>query len=371
MQAIGPVKPTAPTGGVQDRQVVSLQDRVSSKIEQESHDRKKSRQNETEDTTGGVVPTSFLPSVKELPRLYVTTRLHMGVEPHSPVRDVGSLFALSVARRGSLHGTGSEITAPSGAVEENGPAHVQRSDGEQAETAPRRHVATHVDKAAIVTSEAPNTPTVNAKLLASSMSAIAEVNIDAETGTGVRAGAGMASMAAPGENGNPLVRDTPGMDGVARQADTLRAIPLGDRKSATAGAVEDLSADFSPTTRQTGSSFEQQPSFQRPTTQTKGNTTSTRATRADAGGAFVEGQTTKATKAGPPELTYRFQSWGDGHAVRAQIASQGAVMLNPTSMRVNEALNFASTDSGEAPAWRIDAADASGDDDSNHKRRQR
>jgi len=203
---------------------------------------------------------------------------------------------------------------------------------------------------------------------------MAKVNpsgLPAITGVGIEA---VTAVAKPGESVTPLVGDRSGMKGAAHPAEASSATPFdalfGGRKAAAKHAIEDFPTESAPPARQMTSSFGHQALFDRVTTQAKANATLPRPVRADADGAVGQTQGAKATRPGASELTYRFQSWGDGHAVKAHIASQGAVMFNPSSMRVNAALASARTESAGATAWRIDATDASGDDDSTRKRRQ-
>lgn len=354
MQAIGPIKPAIPTGSVQDRQVISLQDRVSSKIEKESLDRKKFCQNESEDTRGDEALALLLPTARQLPRQHILGRVRTGAE---------SLSALQAATAGPMRGTESEAGHLRGPFEENETTGTQRRDGEQAETALGHRPAARNAKAVIASPVGLKAPTETAKVNPRGLPAI--------TGVGIAA---VTAVANPGESVTPLVGDRSGMEGAAHPAEASSATPFDalfdGRKAAAKHIIEDLSTESTPTARHMTSSFGHQALFDRVTTHAKANATLPRPLRADADGAVAQKPGAKATRPGASELTYRFQSWGDGHAVKAHIASQGAVMFNPSSMRVNAALALARTESAGATAWRIDATDASGDDDSTRKRRQ-
>src|SRR6201996_4268416 len=195
MQAIGPIKPANPTGSVQDRQVISLQDRVSSKIEKESLDRKKFCQNESEDTRGDEALALLLPTARQLPRQHIPGRVRTGAE-------------LQAATAGPMHGAECEAGRLRGPFEENETTGTQRRDGEQAETALGHRLAARNAKAVIATPVGLKAPAEMAKVNPSGLPAI--------TGVGIAA---VTAVANPGESVTPLVGDRSGMEVAARPVD--------------------------------------------------------------------------------------------------------------------------------------------------------
>ena len=366
MQALGPVRPTDPTGSAQDRQVVSLHDRVSLKLERESLDRKKSRQSDPEDGASNEALTLLSSAAEEWPRHHIAIRLPgPGGAPSAPQAETAGL----------THGGQSEASERQRPVEEKESGGAERRGGGLAEAASGPAVAARASKGHFATLVAPGTPTEAASVNPSSPSGVVGNGISADMGAdaeaGVRTGGiAVAPVAASGEGEVQSARGVPGLDGAVLRADATSATHFDDRKGAAMRAVEDTSTESTLPARLASVPFGHQALPDRAATQTKGNAAPAKPMRAEGGDLAARAEGAKATRSGTTELTYRFQSWGDGHAVRAQIASQGAVMLNPSSMRVNAALTSAKTEPAAATTWRIDAADASGDDDSARKRRQ-
>lgn len=67
MQALGPMGPTDPNGSVQDRQVTSLHDRVSSELVEKPPREEALRENELEDNDGAEISAASLSLPSESP----------------------------------------------------------------------------------------------------------------------------------------------------------------------------------------------------------------------------------------------------------------------------------------------------------------
>jgi hypothetical protein len=331
-----------------DDAVVSLNDRLSQVhgIEKRPADDKERRQEETDVPLGADPALPFVALARELPRHHrmsggihaplISSALPVEADVAVPLGEPVPVDAshgempsdrrsqksvtLATAVRGSGHAFDPAAPAVEGERELHGVAKVEapvRSQGERAlQIAPVRESAAngpvlHVDNA----SEAPMTSAAPAD-------------------EGMAIGAAGHRKEVSGFSTDPLVAET--------------ALP--DGQPLTAGLQRMAPADTHPRSH----TAEAPPSFLQADTQVA-------ARAATAGG---------GAKASGTELTYRFETWGGGHAVKAQLAAQGVVTLNPSSTRVNAALTQTKADSQAGFAWRIEAADSIGDDDSARKRRR-
>lgn len=144
----------------------------------------------------------------------------------------------------------------------------------------------------------------------------------------------------------------------------------GNRRGSEKRATEPASAEPLPMGRQVSAALSHEGQSARTATPTRPGTAPATPSRSDLAGFSQLAKVGGTENAGATELTYSFQSWGDGHVLKAQIAAQGAVMLNTSSARVNNALAMTRAESIAETTWRIDATEASGDDDAARKRRR-